>query len=170
MQITIYGNPVLRQKARKISLDTLGRYVDIAEQMFETMRFDNGIGLAAQQVGLTEQIIVIDTHDGPDSRMVVINPEITRYSKHTDTMEEGCLSFPGIRATIVRPETVDVSFYDLQGKLHRVTSSGLMARVFQHEIDHLNGVLFIDRMTPAQRMILRRKLKRLRTSQEQHSA
>ncbi|MDX9702123.1 MAG: peptide deformylase [Candidatus Auribacterota bacterium] len=169
MEIAIYGNPVLRKKAKKIPLDKLHEYRSIADQMFEVMREDQGIGLAAQQVGLTDKIMVIDTQDSPDSKMVVINPEITSYSKQTDTMEEGCLSFPGIRANIVRAQTIEVTFYDLEGKFYRITCSDLIARVFQHEIDHLNGVLFIDRMTPAQKLMLKRKLKKLRESQETQS-
>ncbi len=166
MEICIYGNPVLRKKANKIPLDKLHEYKDIADQMFEVMKEDQGIGLAAQQVGLTDQIMVIDMQEGEDSKMVILNPEITHYSQQTDVMEEGCLSFPGIRANITRSFSIEVTFYDLDGKFHRIKCSDLLARVFQHEIDHINGVLFIDRMSAAQKLMLKRKLKNIRQSQE----
>ena len=167
MEITIYGNPVLRKKAKEIPLSEIPSYKSVAEQMLEIMYDSNGIGLAAEQVGLDKQILVIDCQDEDlHVQMVVINPKIVGKSKNKTPLEEGCLSFPGITANIYRPESIEIEYYDLEGKLHKESHSGLLAKVLQHEIDHLNGILIVDRMSRAQRLILKRKLNRLKESQE----
>ena len=138
----------------------------LPKKCFETMYESNGIGLAAEQVGLDVQILVVDCHETENERMVVINPKIVGKSKNKTTLEEGCLSFPGITANIDRPEEIELEYYDLEGTLHKESFSGLIAKVLQHEIDHLNGILIVDRMSRAQRLILKRRLNRLKESQE----
>lgn len=166
MDITIYGNPILRKKAKKIPLDEISSYASIAEEMFELMYESNGIGLAAEQVGLESQILVVDCNETEINQLVVINPKIVFKSKSKTPLEEGCLSFPGITAVILRPETIELEYYDIKGEHHKEFFSGLIAKVLQHEIDHLNGILIVDRMSRAQRLILKRKLNHLKASQE----
>lgn len=162
--IRIYGDPVLRVKGMKVPVEKIPELKDIVEEMFRTMYENEGIGLAAQQVGITEQIIVIDTRENGSSPKAIINPEITAYSEEESSFEEGCLSFPDIRADIRRPIAIQLSYYDLQGKPHTEEIDGLLARVLQHEIDHVNGTLFIDRMSPVSRMLLKKKLNKLKAS------
>lgn len=160
--ICIYGNPLLRKKAIKIPLTAIPSFRSVAAMMFETMYANQGIGLSAQQAGLAEQIVVIDTREQNAEQIVMINPEIIAMGEETVSAEEGCLSFPNIRGDIVRPKEIEVRFYDLDGRLHEEKLTGLLARVAQHEIDHLNGILFIDRMSSAKRLILKKKLTRLK--------
>ncbi len=162
--ICYYGNPVLRIKASEIPKEAIASFKTVAENMFETMYAYQGIGLAAQQVGLTDSILVVDIHEPEWERVAMINPKITGTGTEEMCMEEGCLSFPDIRADIVRPEKIEVRYYDLNGDCHEKKLDGLIARVLLHEIDHLNGVLFIDRMSPAKRFLIKNKLNKLRAS------
>ncbi|MEW6535424.1 MAG: peptide deformylase [Candidatus Auribacterota bacterium] len=162
--IRIYGDPVLRVKGMKVPVEKIPEIKDIAEEMFRAMYAHEGIGLAAQQVGITEQIVVIDTHEEGSSPMVIINPDILAYSEEESSYEEGCLSFPDIRADIRRPVAIKLSYYDIHGNEHTEEFDGLLARVLQHEIDHINGTLFIDRMSPVSRMLLKKKLNKLKES------
>ncbi len=118
----------------------------IVRDMFETMYYYNGIGLAANQVGIDAQIIVIDIKEKNFSPLVVINPKILSYSKEKIVAEEGCLSFPGYFEKIPRSAVVTVEYYDITNKKHIITRDGLLARVLQHEIDHVYGIQFIQRM------------------------
>tara|TARA_Y100001968_G_C19182746_1_gene631269 strand:+ start:419 stop:829 length:411 start_codon:yes stop_codon:yes gene_type:complete len=108
-----------------------------------------GIGLAAPQVGINQQLLVIDLDiENPTTPpLVLINPEITSASAGIDNYEEGCLSIPGVYLNVLRPTTVEISFRDEMGRPKKMKADGLMARCIQHEIDHLNGVLFVDRVT-----------------------
>lgn len=141
MKIYTVGNPILRKKAPKIKKvdKKIKKYVD---EMFHTMENNKpqGIGLAATQVGINLSFFVfkIDEEKG-----VVLNPEILE-TKGDSVYEEGCLSVPGVYANIHRPETILIRYYDLSQKMHEEEVGGLKARVFQHEIDHLNGILFTD--------------------------
>jgi peptide deformylase len=162
LKIVHYGDPVLRKKGRPVrTFDAaLAR---LADDMIEAMHAAAGIGLAAQQVGLPMQLCVIDLRltDTPFSwvldgasppldlvmPMILVNPVIEAEPKPTTTYEEGCLSFPGINGDVVRPDRITVRFQDVRGHAHEMKCTGLLSRCVQHEVDHLGGVLFIDRMT-----------------------
>lgn len=155
-QIRVLGDPALRKKARKVTKfnDNLAALV---EDMTETMRNSNGVGLAAPQVGVTEQVIVVETpqdEDEPGSGQlyVVINPEVARSSKEIVDGLEGCLSIPGYVGEVTRHEAVTIKGQDPKGRKIRIKARGFLARVFQHEIDHLSGELFIDKLTAPDRI------------------
>ena len=164
LRISKYGEPILRQKGQSVSNfdDSLHAFV---KDLFETMYAADGIGLAAQQVGHAKQIFVmdltppkgqkIDFNYQYDSKTIplelfmplaVINPKITVSDPSNVVYEEGCLSFPGVNGNVVRPKTVRCDFQDTQGNSHRLEADGLLGRCMLHEMDHLNGVLFIDKM------------------------
>ncbi len=171
--ICIYGDPILRVKAKPVSgVDKQMRR--LADQMIKIMFEKKGVGLAAQQIGETNRIFVMHVppeYDvaekgaprlNPDitTPMVMINPVIIgQKDVYIDT--EGCLSVPEIWAEVKRAFEVTVEFLDINGKKNKVNLKGLMARVVQHEIDHLDGVLFVDRISPIKRMMLKEKLKKL---------
>ena len=140
------GDEILRKKSRIVeNFDEKIR--EIVKDMDETMHESNGVGLSAVQVGILKRIIVIDTlYDGTPS-IVIINPEIVK-EKGEQEVEEGCLSFPNKFAKVVRPKEVTVKGYDENGKAITVKGKDLLAQALCHEIDHLNGVLFVDRMEP----------------------
>jgi peptide deformylase len=179
LDLRYYGDPVLREKARavpKVDGDLRG----LAEDMIETMRANAGCGLAAQQVGHTESICVIEVlpeqdtdkagvrqHPELSMPMALVNPEIIDSSSKTDSYEEGCLSFPDVRGSVPRSLEVTVRFLDLQGQPREMRLRGFLARVVQHEIDHLNGVLFIDRMSAAKRIALSGRLRKLKRETEE---
>ena len=147
LTIHYLGDRVLRQPAKRIAKvdDNIRQLV---KDMLQTMYSADGIGLAAPQVGVNKQLIVIDCEpDKPENPpLVLINPKITRSSSQTCNGDEGCLSIPGVYLEVNRPEAVEVSFKDEQGKPRKIQASGLLARVIQHEMDHLNGVMFVDRV------------------------
>ncbi len=154
--LTIYklGNNVLRTTAKRIStVDNSIR--DLAKNMLKTMYSAKGIGLAAPQVGIEKRILVIDLEfENADSApYVFINPEIISSSAGVDTYEEGCLSIPGVYMDVVRPSSIKVSFRDEMGRPKKMNADGLMARCIQHEIDHLNGVLFIDKVSDKETLV-----------------
>jgi peptide deformylase len=175
-KIVLYPEPVLRAKCRLVS-EVTGDHRQLAADMLETMRAANGVGLAAPQVGVDEQLAVIDVSHNPQCvtylrvngtpadlvkamPLVFLNPKLeTGKEKITD--EEGCLSFPDLRSPIRRSMDVKATFQTLDGRTMTVETDGLLARALQHEIDHLNGILFIDRMSAAAKVGLKRKLARL---------
>jgi peptide deformylase len=141
------GDRVLRQPAKRVAkVDDETR--TIVRQMLQTMYSEDGIGLAAPQVGIHKQIIVIDINpDKPEAEpLVLINPVIKNFGKQTCADQEGCLSIPGVYLDVERPEVVEVSFKDETGRMRTLKADGLLSRAIQHEIDHLNGVLFVDRV------------------------
>ncbi|HPR65026.1 MAG TPA: peptide deformylase [Thermoanaerobaculia bacterium] len=162
--IIIYGHPTLRMKSSKVEEfnEELKRLV---HDMVETMYAEPGVGLAANQVDVPLQVAVVDITVGedPDSLIVLVNPEITQ-TEGTQDGEEGCLSIPGIQTSLERPSRVTVRAQNLQGKPFTITGEGLLARAFCHEIDHLNGVLFIDHLTGLQKKVIQRKLQRMAKS------
>ena len=176
LPIVRYGDPILRAKGKRIAaVDAHVR--ELAANMIETMRMANGIGLAAQQVGEALQLTVIDVSRAEDQEstmklngaevdpkasmpLLLLNPELT-LGKETDLAAEGCLSFPEITADIGRSISVAVRAQTLEGAPMEIEASGLLARALQHEVDHLNGILFIDRMTAATKVALRSRLKRM---------
>jgi len=173
LPVVKYGSPVLRQKGAKIETITPEIKKLIAD-MFETMEENHGVGLAAQQVGVAKQLTVIDVREVKDRPswveiggkpadvadimpLVLINPEVTPVGEPVKG-SEGCLSFPEIYAEIIRPESVDVSALDARGKPFSFRCGGLLARAVQHETDHLNGLLFIDRMDKKTKLELQPEL------------
>jgi len=175
-EIVIYGDPVLRKKGREIVKIT-DEIRAFAQDMIETMHEAHGVGLAAQQVGEAIQLTVIDVSDTENrpSRMwidgeevdpkehmplILINPQL-ELSRETDIGPEGCLSFPEVTADISRAERVKVTALDLEGNPVSFEAEGLLSRAVQHETDHLNGILFIDRMSSASKVTLASKLKKL---------
>lgn len=159
--IRVYGDTILRNK-----LEPLGDFhavLPYIPDMIATMYDDDGIGLSANQAGLTLRFFVIGkaafSYGRPDS--VFINPEILEFSEEHWDYEEGCLSVPGIRETLSRPRTIRVRYINEKGETHEEEFTDLAARVFQHEIDHLNGIFFIDHISPLQLSRYRKLLKRL---------
>ncbi|BAW95567.1 peptide deformylase [[Synechococcus] sp. NIES-970] len=141
------GDKVLRQKAKRITrVDDETRA--LAKEMLQTMYSAHGIGLAAPQVGVNKRLIVVDTDpDNPENEpIVLVNPEIRKFGKQFCAFEEGCLSIPGVHLDVMRPDEIEVHYRDEQGKPKRMKASGLLSRVIQHEIDHLDGVMFVDRV------------------------
>jgi peptide deformylase len=175
-EIVVYGDPVLRRKGKQI--DKITEEVrTLAQDMIETMHEAHGVGLAAQQVGEAIQLTVIDVSDAENrpSRMwidgqevdpkehmplILLNPQL-ELSRETEIGPEGCLSFPEVTADISRAERVKVTALDLDGKPVSFEAEGLLSRAVQHETDHLNGILFIDRMSSATKVTLGSKLKKL---------
>jgi peptide deformylase len=152
-----YGDPVLRRRATPVTeiTDEIRRIVD---DMIETMYDEVGIGLAAPQVGISLRLMVVGHEKGRGARAIV-NPVITETVGEI-TAEEGCLSLPGIFAPVTRAESVTLEGQDLEGQPVTIKGRGLTARVFQHEMDHLDGVLFIDRLDPMTRDRIKRKIKK----------
>lgn len=141
LEIRTEGDKVLRQKAKRIAnIDDSLR--TLCASMCATMYGNKGIGLAAPQVGVSKRIIVVDDNGKP---LILINPEIVFYSEDKVEMEEGCLSIPGEFKFVSRPETIKVKFRDTKGKPHFNTYNGLISRIIQHEVDHLEGVLMNDK-------------------------
>jgi peptide deformylase len=139
--IRVIGDPVLRRRAHEIT-DVDGKLARLAEDMIATMYDAPGLGLAGPQVGVQKRIFVYDVGDGPQT---VINPEI-RESRGEWGYEEGCLSIPGLSFELVRPAEVHLVGYDLDGNELSIEADEILARAFQHELDHLDGVLFIERL------------------------
>ncbi len=147
LRLRYYGDPVLRKHAKPVkSVGPAERL--IVKEMIRAMYDFEGSGLAAPQVGIDEQIFVADAGDGP---FVIINPEIIRITGNETIMEEGCLSLPGVRISVKRPESLAVRYMDETGKVFERNLSGLMAKIFQHEGDHLFGRMIIDYATAAER-------------------
>ena len=168
LRIRIYGEPVLRQTAVPIS-EITDEDRQLADDMLATMYTrSNGIGLAATQVGILKRLIVIDVnrHDLDSNPLVLINPEIQEKSGDT-AMEEGCLSLPDITGEVTRPENVTVTALDLDGEPLRIQATDILSRAIQHEVDHLNGILFIDLIHPLQCKSLQRRLRRLQRESHQ---
>lgn len=141
------GDRVLRQPAKRITkVDDSIR--ETIKDMLQTMYSSDGIGLAAPQVGIHKQLIVIDCEpQNPDNPpLVLINPKITKFSSQVCDAEEGCLSIPGVYLPVTRPEEVEVTYKNENGKPCKLKASGLLSRAIQHEMDHLNGVMFVDRV------------------------
>jgi peptide deformylase len=162
LELKIYGDKVLRYKAEEVDDfgDELSRFLD---EMVETMIVEDGVGLAAPQVGVSKRIAVLNPEPANERTLIkLINPRIISTSEETDTVEEGCLSIPGVRGQVVRPSAVEIAYLDEDGNENTIEVGGLMARIIQHELDHLNGVLFIDRLSLAKRMIIKSKLRALK--------
>jgi peptide deformylase len=155
--LRLFGDPVLKQRAREVE-EITGDLATLVHGMFETMDAEEGVGLAAPQVGVRKRLFTYDLHEG-DGPGVVINPEIVEMSGET-VSDEGCLSVPGFRFEILRAERVTMRGLDLDGNEIVLEGDELLARMIQHEIDHLDGVLLLDRIDPEVR---REALREMRT-------
>lgn len=148
LEIFKLGSETLRTKAKRISkVDNQIR--NLAKDMLQSMYSAKGIGLAGPQVGISKELLVIDINfeDSAAEPLILINPEITAFGSTLNTYEEGCLSIPGVYLNVVRPSTIKLKFRDEMGRPRKMNADGLLARCIQHEVDHLKGVLFVDRVT-----------------------
>ncbi|HEX5053055.1 MAG TPA: peptide deformylase [Planctomycetota bacterium] len=162
MQVLVYPDPVLRRGGKPITQfdDDLRQ---LAAQMFEAMYEEGGVGLAAPQVGIEQKLLVLNPSGDrkePSGELVLCNPKLTR-KKGREFGEEGCLSFPGIQAEVERWITITVSYQDLEGKEQTLSAEGWLARIIQHEIDHLDGVFFTDRLSSVDKLRVRPQLQQL---------
>ncbi len=150
LKLIYEGNPILRQTSKPVENITKSIKKLVAD-MFETMYADNGIGLAGPQIAKKKRVIIIDLQSKKSIPIALINPEIISSRGETES-EEGCLSCPGLTAVVKRAADVVAQGYDVNGNLIEIKAEGLLAIAIQHEIDHLNGILFIDRLTPTERI------------------
>jgi peptide deformylase len=161
LQIITYGNSTLTKKAEEIkNIDKIT--MELAQDMVKTMHAAPGLGLAAPQVNVSKRLITIDTSIGEDSQSLIIlaNPELISQDGEV-ILEEGCLSVPDIKEKVARPFRVVIKGTDLEGQEKIIEAEGLLARVICHEIDHINGKLFFDRVSPLKRNLIKKKLKKL---------
>ncbi|MFT4032027.1 MAG: peptide deformylase [Siphonobacter sp.] len=173
LPIVAYGDPILRKPTEDIPQDASINLPELVDNMFETMYKASGVGLAAPQVGLSLRLFVVDGTpiiDGEEEdsedfdpslvnfKKAFINPEILEEEGEEWAYEEGCLSIPGIRAEVSRPEKITIRYYDLDWKEHEEEYEGIAARIIQHEYDHIEGILFTDHLQPLKRTLLKKKL------------
>jgi len=159
--LVYYGNETLSSVAERVN-NVDGEIVSIIDEMFLIMHKERGIGLAAPQIDLGKRIIVIDTGEEKSSRIALVNPEIVEFSDTIEPYEEGCLSLPNLLADVIRPTEILIKGINRNGEEVQYEASGLLARVFQHEIDHLDGILFIDRIEKYIKDELRSELKKIK--------
>ena len=160
-EVRLLGDPVLRRKATPVETASAELQSLIAD-MFETMYAEEGVGLAAPQIGLDLRLVVIDTNEEDATPLVLINPTILESSEETEKGEEGCLSIPGLKELVERSVRVVVEAMNAEGAGIRLEAGGLLARELQHEVDHLDGVLFIDRVSPLKRRMLLKRWEKVR--------
>ena len=161
-RVVKWGDPVLETPAAPVTNFGTPELRQLIDDMFETMYANKGVGLAAPQIGISQRLAVVDTSAGEDPAMrrVLINPTITvREGRIVD--EEGCLSIPGFRENVARAAEVAVEGKDADGADVRIEARELMSRAFQHEIDHLDGILFLQHLSPLKRDLIKRKIKKL---------
>ncbi|HUH12717.1 MAG TPA: peptide deformylase [Longimicrobiales bacterium] len=164
-EIRLLGDPVLREPAVPVEAvdDELRALV---ADMMETMYDAEGVGLAAPQIGISRRIIVVDTHQAGDEAFALVNPRVVESAGGPEKFEEGCLSIPGLAELVERPTRVVVEALTPAGESLRMEAEGFLARVLQHEVDHLDGVLFIDRLSPLKRRLLLKRWKKLEEERE----
>ena len=166
-EIKILGDPVLRVPAEEVS-EFDGEIQGLARDMLDTMYGASGIGLAGPQIGVSKRIIVVDLGEADEEvngAVALVNPEVVETSRQTDRAPEGCLSIPGMEEVVERPESVKVKGFTPAGEPVSIEADGLFARALQHEIDHLDGVLFIDRLSPLKRRLALRKWQKSRAEE-----
>ncbi len=167
-EIILMGDPVLRTPAEEIA-DFDERLKELVDDMFETMYHAQGVGLAAPQVGLSVRVLVVDVRDEDDpeaGRLALVNPRVVEESDVRDKLSEGCLSIPGLEEIVERASQVRVEGHDLEGNPVSVEAEEMLARALQHEIDHLDGILFLDRVSPLKRKMLLKKWKKLQEEEK----
>jgi peptide deformylase len=157
----LLGSPVLRQRAQPVSPadPRIGQLVD---DLFETMRAAKGVGLAANQVGVAQRVAVVDVGEDLGPPLVLINPRIVEAGTERESAEEGCLSIPDVFSEVDRAHTIVLEALDRDAQPYHITITGFKARAVQHEIDHLDGILFLDRLSAVKRGLLMAKWKKLR--------
>ena len=164
--ITKHGAAVLESPTKPVEKfdDDLAK---LCEDMFESMYVAQGVGLAATQIGLSKRLAVIDVSLGknPEARLVLANPEIT-HVEGDQREEEGCLSLPSFRGNVLRPAYVTVRAQNLKGEVYEMRGEGLLARAFCHEIDHLDGILFLQHLSMLKRDLIKRRIRKLRKTGE----
>ena len=161
LEVRLLGDPVLRQKAdpvREVTADLRKLITD----MFDTMYAEEGVGLAAPQVGEAVRVIVVDANEEGSEPFALVNPTIIELGGELDRAEEGCLSIPGLREVVERPSAVVIEGLDREGNPVRMDVEGFVARILQHEVDHLDGILFLDRVSPLKRKMLLQKWKKVK--------
>lgn len=169
LEIERLGSSALREKAVEVQeIDDSLR--ELVQDMFETMDAAEGIGLAGPQIGVNKRLIVVDVKEEGTERLALFNPHIAETGRETEKAEEGCLSIPGVAAPVERPLAVTVEALGADGHPVRISAEGLLARCLQHEIDHLDGVLFVDRLSPLQRNMLLKKYRALQAEEERKDA
>ncbi|MBM4018670.1 MAG: peptide deformylase [Planctomycetes bacterium] len=169
MEIRHYPDPVLRQSTEAVAAFDQA-LANLAAEMLRTMRAAEGLGLAAPQIGVSRRIAIVASSDKPGQETVLVNPELVAASGWEDQSEEGCLSFPGVYIRIGRFTSVRVRHQDLQGQTREMEAQGILARAVQHELDHLDGRLLVDRMSPVQRLAQRRRLRDLESRFDRRTA
>jgi len=171
LEVVVYPDPILRRGGAAVTqFDAPLR--ELAARMFEAMYAEGGVGLAAPQVAIAQKLLVLNPSGDRNDRtgeLVLLNPKITR-KKGRAFGEEGCLSFPGIHADVERWVDITVEYRDLDGAPQTLQCSGWLARIVQHELDHLDGVLFVDRLTPADKLRVRAKLDELEQRYQKQKA
>jgi peptide deformylase len=167
LALAVYGNPVLRRRAAEVTAFD-AELAALSRRMFEVMYEEEGVGLAAPQVGVSLRIAVLDVplEDGGSHVGVLVNPEIVE-TRGEQRAQEGCLSIPGLRDDVTRHQWLTVRAFDLDGRPFVLECTDLLARAVQHEVDHLNGVLYIDRLSPVRRRLLGKRLKKIAERQEE---
>jgi peptide deformylase len=164
--ITKYGEPVLESPTKPVTKfdEALAKLCD---EMFESMYVAQGVGLAATQIGMSLRLAVVDVSVGknPEAKLVLANPEII-YVEGDQREEEGCLSLPGFRGNVLRPMYVTVRAQNVKGETYEMRGEALLARAFCHEIDHLNGILFIQHLSMLKRDLIKRRIRKLRKTGE----
>jgi peptide deformylase len=155
-----YPDPFLRLQSEEVG-EVDDSLQDLIQDMFSAMEEERGIGLAAPQIGVSKRVVVVSVEDKNFGRLALINPVIVHLSSDKDVMEEGCLSVPGVNADVERPVEAVVRGTTKNGRLVEISAQGMLARVLQHEIDHLDGVLFIDRLSPKERKRIDKELAEL---------
>jgi peptide deformylase len=156
LKIELLGSEVLRKRAEEIG-EVDDELRALIRDMFETMYDAEGVGLAGPQVGVLRRVIVVDVRDQGDGPFALVNPVIVEQSRESEKAEEGCLSIPGVSSVVERPLKVVVEGLNEKGERVRVEGEGLLARCLQHEVDHLDGVLFIDKLSALKRTMLLKK-------------
>ena len=161
LEVVNYGNPILRKKCSKVT--NFSKLSDLIDDMFDTMYEEEGIGLAANQVGIDLNLFVIDISHTDDNEFprIFINGEITS-SRGESVFSEGCLSIPEVALEVNRPENILFKYQDIHEKWREEEFNGLLARAIQHEIDHLNGVLIIDLVSEMQRLKVNKEVKKIK--------
>lgn len=166
LNLTYIGNPILKKATQPVT-EFGEALTEHLPRMVEIMREEGGVGLAANQAGLDLRFAIVVANVDDDERetdeiLLIANPEIVEYSKEECVIEEGCLSIPGLREDVTRPERIRLRYQDVDGNLAELDTGDFLARVVQHELDHLEGVLFIERLSLAKRTLLKKKIDSIR--------